>query len=313
MGKLRTLFLLLALVALAVADGGRQVLTAQWEPSGGRVAMLVGGSEGTELWVLGREGALFKHPLARPGTALVGWTPDGAVVVDEGEGTVRILSESGQNDVIRLPAAAVPLSCNGQEAFYLSADNRYLLAVDLIGQTRVVAPLPEGVRPAATLSPDGQQLVLRRTVRRESDWTTEIWLVKHGHAQLVTRVPASYVGVQWHPSQDGLLLNFPETEGGWGARVVSLAHPKQQQAYKDLPSPAQWDRKGRLYTADATGVWSNGKSLQRWGPDVSRLKLWVVSPDGASVLASWETTGEKVPAYLFEVGQSSAPKIVLTP
>ncbi len=314
LSKFRALFWIFLVVAVASADpgAGRQVLTAQWQPSGEHLAMLVGSAEGSELWILGREGKMVKRPLSQRST-LVGWTPDGSVVLDEGDGSVRIVSEDGQDRMIRLPSAAVPISCNGQEAFYLSGDNRYLLSVDLTGQTRVVASLPDGIRPSATLAPDGQSLVLRRAVRTRTAWSTEIWLVKDGQASLITRVPASFVGVQWHPRSDSLLLNYPETSGGWDARVVRLGHPKQVQTLKNLASPAQWDRQGRLYTADATGVWSNGKPMHLWGGDVSRLKLWAVSPDGGRVLASWETSQEKVPAYLFEVGQPGAPKVVLTP
>lgn len=312
MGKIKSLVLFLMLIAVAGAQPTRQILMAQWQPSGERLAMLVGSSEGCELWILGKEGRISKRPLARLSTALVGWTPDGAVVLDEGDGAVRIVSEQGRDDQIRLPSAAVPVSCNGQEAFFLSGDNRYLLSVDLSGQTRVVSPLPEGIRPSATLAPDGERMVLRRSVRSKTAWVTEIWLVTNGTAQLIARVPASYVGVQWHPSEDSLLLNYPEGTG-WGATIVRLNHLKQPEILKDLASPAQWDRQGRLYTADATGVWSNGKALHRWGNDVSRLKLWAVSPDGDRVLASWETRSEKVPAYLIEVGQNAAPKVVLTP
>lgn len=312
MGKIKSLFLILLLVTLARAEPDRQILTAQWEPSGERLAMLVGSNDGCELWILGREGRISKRQLSKLTTALVGWTPDGSVVLDEGDGAVRIVSEQGRDDVIRLPAAAVPVSCNGQEAFFLSGDNRYLLSVDLSGQTRVVSPLPEGIRPSATLAPDGERMVLRRSVRGKTSWVTEIWLVSKGTAQLLTRVPASYVGVQWHPSEDSLLLNYPQGTG-WGATIVRLSHLKHPEVLKGLASPAQWDRQGRLYTADATGVWSNGKSLHRWGNDVSRLKLWVVSPDGGQVLASWETRADKVPAYLIDVGQATAPKVVLTP
>lgn len=308
MSKLRALVLILMLLAVSAADPGRQILTAQWEPSGERLAMLVGSSEGCELWILGRDGKMFKR-LAQKGSALVGWTPSGNVVLDEGAGKVRIVSEDGQDGVIQLPSAAVPLSCNGQEAFYFSGDNRYLLAVDLAGQTRVIAQLPEGIRPSASLAPDGQRMILRRAVRSKGSWSTEIWLVKTGSAQLVTRVEASYVGVQWHPRQDRLLLNYPQPDGAWEARVVKLGSSKPQD-FKGLASPAQWDSQGRLYTADATGVYSNGKPMHLWGSDVSRLKLWAVSPDGDRVLATWETPEEKVPAYLFESGRA---RMDLTP
>ncbi len=313
MRKLVTGLMVALLLATARADSERQVLTAQWEPSGQHLAMLVGGPASLELWVLGREGQMFKQALPQRGISLVGWTPKGQIVLDEGLGGVRIVTPGGTEDRIQLPAAAVALSCNGQEAFFLSTDNRYLLAVDLNGRTRVVAPLPEGIRASATLAPDGKQLVLRRTVRSKTTWTTEIWLVKNGAAQLVSRVPASYVGVQWHPREDSLLLNYPNSNGSWGARVVHLARPKSPTVLKGLDSPVQWDSQGRLYTADATGVWSEGKAVQRWGNDVSRLKLWAVSPDGQRVLVSWETAGDRAPAYLFQVGQPGAPLVVLAP
>ncbi|MEW6277635.1 MAG: hypothetical protein AB1758_03350 [Candidatus Eremiobacterota bacterium] len=319
------LFVLLTSALLTAQTGSDlELVMAQWEPDGARVAMLVNGPDGREIWVLSRHGDLFKRPLKGTDTALVGWTPGGALVLDEGNGQVRLVvpEPGGAEAVIRLPEAAVPLAANDQEAFYLSVDCRYLLSIDREGQTRVIAELPVGMRPPASLSPDGRCLAMRRAQRTTSGWETEIWVVESGRgseggaplpgrARQVARVPASYVSVSWHPSEPSLLLNYPVPGDRWDTVVVTLAARPQTTTRKGLNSPAQWDRSGRLYTADHTGVQSGGKTLQKWN---GRLNLWAVSPDGDRVLASWQTSTTRAPAFLLELsGPPRQPVNVLSP
>lgn len=331
----RTALLLFALTLAGTAASGapgdeprRQLIEASWSAGGHHAALLfsvVGAAQddaSTELVVLDRKGSALRFPLGSQRARFLGWSRDGREVVYERQpGDVAVQPVAGGSGRhLRLPEGAVPLGSDGQQAFYLSEDRGHLLSVDAQGQTRVEAALPEGVRPPGALSPDGRRLVLRRAVpaaeggRRR--WATEILVYEDGTVLRAATIASPIVRVAWHPSRAALLVNAPEGTGTWVARVLSRRGPLWELTalHREMPSPLQWDGRGRLYAADSSGLLQVGARTRRvrdWGDAAGRLMLWAMSPRGEQVLAGLEVAGGDTAVLLVPL-PSGEPRHVST-
>lgn len=276
---------LLFLLAGAVSAEDSRVVDLLWSPRGDRVAAIVA-SPGYQLAVVGRDGKPFYQSFSARNLRLFGWTPDGqGVVLDRGrDGLLVVFPDAGRSQPIPLEAGSVPLACDGTTVYYLSRGRSHLMA-QTGNEQRVVAVLPSETRPAASLSPDGKHLALRRSVRTAAGYDTEVWVLSEGVYRRLARVPGSFVHLCWHPTKPGLLMNVPIESRHWDAYVAWLSSPEPPQLHPGLPSPAQWDREGRAYYASGAGLFelASGRAVVQWGESPS---VWAVSPDGTSVVTS---------------------------
>lgn len=309
-------FVLSVLLPASAQDAERRLMEASWSPDGQHAALLFSLAEGvgparSEVLLIDPSGMARRMQLGQGRARLLGWATDGAaVVLETGPGEISVQPvNGGAPRQLRVPVAAVPLASDGQRVYYLSEDRGHLLSVEEDGQTRVVTALPAGVRPPGALSPDGRQLALRRSVQVEDPrgdrWATEILVVEGAKTTRAATIPSATVRVAWHPSRSALLVSAPALDSSWVGRVVTRRGPHWEvyALHKDLPSPLQWDRSGRLYAADDVGLLDVNRGRRRvrdWG---GRLMLWVLSPAGEQVLAGLEEAGEETSVVLLPLPQ----------
>lgn len=283
-------FLTGTLVSAAHVSYGSQLLDMLWSPNGARVALVmsvwsVHGSA-TEIRVVKPGGESWTHTFHCDSMRLVGWTPDGALAIDEDDGALTLVYPYSDHTVrFPIPGGALPIATDGHVVYYLSPGGRRLLAGDREGKAQVVAHLPEGTRPSGCLSPDGDRLALRRTVRTQAGWSTQIWVLHGASYRHVVTLPGSYVRLCWHPNKPEFVANMPQADNRWSARLVNLKQGEQMD-YDDLPSPVQWDRQGRLYVADQFGLWQLSGRVHRLRSWTGLPELWAVSPLGDLVATS---------------------------
>lgn len=311
-------FVLSVLVPASAQDVQRRLTEASWSPDGRHAVLLFSvsgtGASHSEAMLVGQGGEGRQLPLGQGRARLLGWRTDsGAVVLETGPGEISVQPVSGASPThLRLPAGAVPLASDGLRVYYLSEDRGHLLSVEGDGQTRVVTALPPGVRPPAALSPDGRSLALRRSVQgRDDRWATEILVVEGARTTRAATIPSATLRVAWHPSRSALLVNTPARDSTWIGRVLTRRGPhwEVQALHKDLPSPLQWDRTGRLYAADAHGLLDVNRGMRRvrdWG---GRLMLWVLNPAGVQVLAGLEEAGEETSVMLLPLPQGQGTPV----
>lgn len=305
------------LPAAAAPDEARRLTEASWSPRGDHAALVFAVDGRSEVVLVDERGESRRMPTGAARARLLGWRPDGtSVVLETGPGEIAVQPVSGGAPRhLRVPQGTVPLASDGERVFYLSEDRGHLLSVEADGQTRVVTPLPSGVRPPGALSADGRRLALRRAVPvedpRRDRWTTEILVVEGVRIMKAATIPSATVRVAWHPTRSSLLVNAPNRDSTWTGRVITRRGTQWEvrQLHRDLPSPLQWDRSGRLYAADAEGLLDVNHGRRRirgWG---GRLMLWLVSPAGQQVLAGLEEADEETSVVLLPLPQGQGTPV----
>ncbi len=293
-GWLGALLISLNLVALAAPQP--QVVDLLWCPNGERLAAIVvtpAQPPSCALQVIDRSGQAWTYPERCKSLRLLGWTRDGSgVVVDLGTAGIRVVAPARSERVLS-DSNALVLASDGTTIYYFSRDRSHLMAQKLGQEPQVVAVLPPGTRPSAALSPDGQHLALRRSVRQGKQWETEIWVLSQGIYRKLIQVPSPFARVHWHPSEPGLLINVPSGQRQWDVYIAWVSDGQPAQYHARLPSPAQWDRSGRAYFAAANGLsdLATGETLHQW---MRTPSLWVVSPDGRRLATSTPDGAEPV-------------------
>ncbi len=291
----RVVIIFCTLTAVLSAWGSQiQVLGLKWSPTGSSLAILTADPYGQcDLMIWRDPGGTRRIATYNQVVTLLGWTPDGKSVIVEICGKAIEVVGVDTKSVHRLPIpeGVVPIASDGDSLYYIrytdSGDVGVLMKRGHAQETALVV-LPSGTRPSGELSPDSQYLALRRSLKTEKGWITEIWIVsREGESERAAVVNSSFVLMQWHPASPALLLSYPDLKDKWTLSIAVRAEDGTWciiKHFTSVDSPGQWDKAGNLYVMSPRGLHylksgSPSAPLISWQPS-AEPSLWAVSPTG---------------------------------